>query len=446
MNEKMNPKLLIDVQKFDITPQGPVSLLGYFNERISTSILDPLFCRMAALRCGTRHLLFIQIDSCLIMAEDAEQIKHSIEGHGTYHQQDVMIFTNHSHTAPALVDFFQAKKEAKYLEWLKEEISTKAKLLDPSEECTVTLSQASYEGLCYNRRWYLKDGSVATNPPKLFPLMVKPEGPVDRQVQTVEFCRKNGTTAALFVNISNHTDTVGGNRISADWTGFMESHINQEKREEFSVFPLIAPQGNINHFDFHSSRDQTSYEEAQHIGKSYAHIVLQSIKNENPIKVHSLESRFDILSLLPREIEESKRTEARKLVKSPVDFQKAQDLTAEDIIKGNAAVEHLFAEELLAFAHRRPERYNVPLQVLKIDKIAFCALPGEPFVEIGLELKKTQGYKAVIPIALANGYFGYIPMKECFSRGGYEIRATLHNCLTKSAADRIVEKFKKMLS
>lgn len=75
---------------------------------------------------------------------------------------------------------------------------------------------------------------------------------------------------------------------------------------------------------------------------------------------------------------------------------------------------------------------------MRLGEIAFCALPGEPFVEIGLHLKNVSGPNTVFPVALANGYFGYIPLRECFGRGGYEIRATVRNCLSRKAAELIV--------
>jgi len=93
-----------------------------------------------------------------------------------------------------------------------------------------------------------------------------------------------------------------------------------------------------------------------------------------------------------------------------------------------------------------PDHYEVPLQVLKIGSVAICALPGEPFVEIGLALKDSTLFQAIFPVALANGYFGYIPMEECFEHGGYEVRASKHNCLSCNAAECILSSFRSMLS
>jgi len=127
-----------------------------------------------------------------------------------------MVFTNHTHTAPALVDFFRAKREEEYLLWLTKRIVGTAAELRPEEPYRVSLGTATACGLAHNRRWYMRDGSVVTNPPKCTPFMVKPEGPVDESVQVLRFQPQVNAPSALFVNISNHTDTVGGSKISAE--------------------------------------------------------------------------------------------------------------------------------------------------------------------------------------------------------------------------------------
>jgi len=436
----------MDITKFDITPDYKVSLLGYFNERISQDVLDPLFCRIAALKLGDSQLLFIQIDSCLIMKDDADLIKRGIESVSEYKYDEIMIFTTHTHTAPALTDFFESKRESVYIHWLSRAIVKAVLNLKPSPIGTVKITRTVHEGLSYNRRWFLKDGSVVTNPPKLSPLRIKPEGMVDHEIQTIGFCSEDKSLKALFVNLSNHTDTIGGNKISADWPGFLEKYLNRHLHKSFPVFTLIAPQGNINHFNFDSSRNQTNYSEADRIGKTYAQIVADSLDNAVTVKIPDLESRFQEIKVLPREVKTFEIAKANARLKTPVKNAKEEDLTAEDLAKENPAVEHLFAKEVIAFSTEKPEYYIVPLQVLKLGKIAFCAVPGEPFVEIGLELKKLQGYEMIIPVALANGYFGYIPLQECFARGGYEVKASRYNCLSRNAAKIIIEKFKDMLA
>jgi neutral ceramidase len=91
--------------------------------------------------------------------------------------------------------------------------------------------------------------------------------------------------------------------------------------------------------------------------------------------------------------------------------------------------------------------------VLRMGEVLLCAIPGEPFVEVGLELKgsgsekwgEVPRKKTIVPVALANGYFGYIPLESCFDRGGYEVQPGRDNCLSRKAAGTITAELKDML-
>jgi hypothetical protein len=73
-------------------------------------------------------------------------------------------------------------------------------------------------------------------------------------------------------------------------------------------------------------------------------------------------------------------------------------------------------------------------------------------VEIGLQLKSLgsepsrQRRDTILPVALANGYFGYIPPESCFERGGYEVQPGRDNCLSRKAAGIIITELEDMLT
>ena len=121
------------------------------------------------------------------------------------------------------------------------------------------------------------------------------------------------------------------------------------------------------------------------------------------------------------------------------------DLTAEDIFAGDPAVERLFASVLLDLVQHRPQLYSVPLQCFRAGPVAFFAMPGEPFVETGLALKGILGPGLAVPVGLANGYFGYIPLRECFTRGGYEVKPG-SAVLCRDAADMVLAALREMAS
>jgi hypothetical protein len=475
--------LLLSVRKVDITPRGSVSLLGYFNRRISTGVRDPLQCRIARLSLEGEEgsdLFFIVIDTCYILKEDADRIKTGIEKRTGVPPARVMISATHTHTAPALADFFETEMEREYLAEMEEKILDAVSETGEGSRVEMRVARLTHPALSYNRRWYMKDGRVVTNPPKRSPLRDRPEGPADREVRVVLFFVDPGGTgtagdsgsgvvervgntggeypahgvpAALFVNVSNHADTVGGTLVSADWPGFLERFVNRELERRFPgtprdipVFTLLAPQGNVNHFDFENPRCQTGYAEAERLGGAYADVVIEAIPRAKKVGVKTLGSCSREPRISPAEIGEAELERARSILAEEArPGKEGGDLTSEDIFRGDPRVERLFARRLLEFQRARPASYRVPLQALEAGPAVFCGIPGEPFVEIGLALEALDDGRFIVPVALANGYFGYIPLEEAFDRGGYEVRPGGSVLLSRGAAGVILEEIKKML-
>lgn len=450
-------ELYAGVARFDITPDYPVSLLGYFNDRISTGIHDPLYCRLLALSGNGAHIMIVQIDTCLVPTSDAEYLRSEISGATDFGPDQILICTNHSHTAPALADFFEVKAEKRYRRELFGAILEQVRRLKPLIPCTVHAASTSAPGLSHNRRWFMKNGTVTTNPPRGGTGRVMPEGAVDDGVEVIGLIDPKGEPLVLIVSISNHTDTVGGTGISADWTGCMERAVRKGMGENVTVLPLIAPQGNINHYDFDTFLNQTSPEEADRIGRAYAGIVLSGWGESRHLTVDRLGALFRCVEIGPREVDARTLQRAREILEHTVQSPEEADLKAEDL--ETPEVQHLFARELVTFYESKPVTYHVPLQVLYMGEVIFCAIPGEPFVEIGLELKRmllsvpdgapysasTEPGGTVIPVALANGYFGYIPLEDCFDRGGYEVRPGRNNCLSRNAAGIVTAELKSMV-
>lgn len=97
----------------------------------------------------------------------------------------------------------------------------------------------------------------------------------------------------------------------------------------------------------------------------------------------------------------------------------------------------MFAAALVDLAEHGPPSHTLLLQAFRMGDTGIFAIPGEPFVEIGLALKSLPGFSLTMPVGLANGYLGYIPLRECFDRGGYEVKPGPAR-LCRDAADMIL--------
>ena len=436
-------ELEVCFRRIDITPDRPVSLLGYFTDRISEGTLDRLHCRLAALSVRQERLLFVQIDSCLFGRADAEWLALAASRSSGIPTERVMVFASHTHTAPGLADLYAVRRDAAYLDFLETAIAVAASELGSGDRATVRICRGRAPGLASNRRWWLENGTVATNPPRMHPALVQPEGPIDDEVNTVAFRGPDGRVLGLFVSASNHVDTIGGNLVSADWPGIMEAEIRAGLKTDAVVVPFIGAAGNINHFDFLRKLDQSSYEESRRIGKGYASAVLDSLETGGETGGDPLAAARRTIRVPGIEMSAAELERAREIVSRPPAATHGHDLTAEDLFAGDPGVERIFAQALLDLAAGSPRDYEVPLQLVRVGRIGFFAIPGEPFVEIGLALKALPGFDLAIPVGLANGYFGYIPMRESFGRGGYEVKPG-PALLCRGAAEIVLGTFGEM--
>jgi hypothetical protein len=65
--------------------------------------------------------------------------------------------------------------------------------------------------------------------------------------------------------------------------------------------------------------------------------------------------------------------------------------------------------------------HDLPLYGISIGKsVAFGAFPGEPFNDIGKEIKKSSPFSMTMLSCLSNGSRGYFPFSDAYETGGYE--------------------------
>jgi hypothetical protein len=226
------------------------------------------------------------------------------------------------------------------------------------------------------------------------------------------------------------------------------------------VFFLPGAQGNINHFDPETRRDQTCYEEASRLGRAYARVVLDSLPDARPIPFHArrpaLESRLRRVRLPGRRISAAELRAARECLAAG-ERGGGGTLTASELAAGSPAVARVLARELLRQAPSRRSAYRVPLQAVRIGDLRLCGIPGEPFVELGLALKAGGGAHArrrdaaqarsaaanlLVPLGLAGGYYGYILPGQHLPAGGYEALPASGR-LGGAAAAMIVQHFRR---
>ena len=84
------------------------------------------------------------------------------------------------------------------------------------------------------------------------------------------------------------------------------------------------------------------------------------------------------------------------------------------------------------------------MQAIRIGEIALLSIEGEPFTEIGLRIAESSPFAHTLFSGYSNGGFGYIPTREAFVDGGYEV--TQGSPFSGEAADVVVAEGLRLLA
>ena len=406
-----------------ITPPREFPLAGYFNKRPNRGVYDDLFVKVLLVEQNGIEGGFVAYDLCGSSPAFFDALRAAVREAGLKFADNLLVSCTHTHTGPEIrrnVDNPQAQAYIK---------SIIAKTVTALKEAEANLRESSFEvasvnsnPYAYVRRYWMKSGKVVTNPGKLNPDIVKPDGDFDRTVSAVAV-KQEGRIAAVLVNMANHGDTIGGDFVSADWFGRMEREVQYRLGEDVPVITLTDCSGDINHFDVTTLRDQTNYGEALRIGRGYGQIVVELLKNTEKIADPQLSFKRSIFKMPYRTVTDEQLAEARKVLETiPAgDMEGRGDMTSEDLAKGDGTVLRMFAQRVLECEGNKGRSQDCELLALCLGpELAFITLPGEPFNGIAQGIRAKSPYKCTLIAELAQGKSGYIPMQESFERGGYE--------------------------
>lgn len=271
----------------------------------------------------------------------------------------------------------------------------------------LALGNAQQEGLSFNRRYVMKDGSVRTNPGKANPNIVRPAGPIDTDVGILQFRRADQPVAGITV-FALHLDTTGGTDFASDFPYYLTRSLREKFGPNFISIFATGTCGNINHFDLMNNRGEKGPQEAGRIGSTLAAAV-KSVSDDVPvISEPNLAAASATLQVPLQEYSKSETAEARRnLAKVGTDQMPMLDQVRAVTIVG---INELEVESLA-----------MDVQAFRLSKsAALVALPGELFVEFGLAIKQNSPFETTFVVELSNDYPGYIPTKPAFAEGSYE--------------------------
>ncbi len=424
------------------TPPTGVDLAGYFNLRLNEGMYDDLYVKVIAMEIDGKRTAFVSFELCSIAGVLFKALKEKVDaefGPGLY--ENMLICATHTHTGPRFKN--QEKQDDEITQYAFD--STVDAAFRAIKRAFMNLLPAELEATkVYNnpygfvRRYWMTSGDIVTNPGWRNPNIDKPECDYDRTINILAV-KQGGRIAALICNIANHGDTIGGNLVSADWYGRFVQAVQTEMKTSLPVMVLDDASGNINHFDFHQDIKQTGYHEAVRIGRGYARIVMDALENLEPVKADKLEIKNTTVTIPHRQLSDAEVAEAQHILDTVPDIKKEGDFESQDLANKVPAALRYFAQRALDCKAKSKPSHECRLTSIKIgDDLTFASLPGEPFNGIAQAIREASKSKYTFVAELAQSVSGYVPMKECFARGGYEVQPGV-DTVAPEAADAIID-------
>ena len=423
------------------TPPVGVGLAGYMNKRPNVGMYDDLYVKAMIIESNGTKCGFLTFDLCSITAELFKDLENLIvEKFGRELHNNLIISATHTHTGPSFyagrANFDEVTLYAyeRLIEAVERVLRRALMNLLPGE---IEVGSVYNNPYGFVRRYFMKNGTIVTNPGWRNPEIDRPESDFDRTISIMKIVQ-DGRITAIMCNIVNHGDTVGGSVVSADWYGRFAQEIQYQLKTSIPVMVVDDASGDINHFDFRQDIKQTSMDEAVRIGRGYAKIVLDKLFDLEKLPECEIVVKNGSVTIPHRQISEAELAEAKHTLETVPDIKKEGDFESQDLAnKVPAALRH-FAQRTINCYEKSVPSHTCRLTAIEFGKeLAFISLPGEPFNGISRAIRAASPFKHNFIIELAQTKSGYVPMPECFERGGYEVQPNVDSCAPNAATEII---------
>lgn len=412
------------MSEVNITPKLGLNIPGYLNIRNATGVKDELFAKAMVFSDEKAITGLVAIDALDLELIDVKRIRSRICQLTDMKEENIMVCLTHAHTGGPVVNSFVSKRDEEYIRYLVNKASDAVILAyKKMQPVKIGSGKGFVDNISFNRRYYMKDGTLKTNPGKLNPMIDKPAGPIDEDVMVVKIEDLAGNILGAIVNFACHLDVVGGEEYSGDYPGELSNVLKSVYGENFVCLFLNGLSGDINHTDTNTSENPSDI----HYKKMGQILAGETIKVLTSINYQSesieLGSEKQVLSIPSRIVTKEELANAQREIES----------------ESTSEIDKVFANEIVEFNKIKPGNIEVEAQVIKIGDAAIIGFPGDVFVKFALRIKKESKFKYNIVCSHTNGRNGYIPTREAFKQGGYEVRTSRSNKLAHEAGDTITD-------
>lgn len=443
----------VGYSQVNINPPIGAGIAGYYIPRFGKGFLDDIEASVLAIK-SNEIVVLASVDMCGLDKEFCVRCSANIEKVTNVPKENIFMSATHTHTASMIVpkEAFEADLSVieKYADFLESRI-TDAVVMALSDLKDAKLGfMVGYapERVAYIRRYRMKDGSVCTCPPINDPNIDHPIGELDNRVNVVRFDRVDAESIVL-VNYGLHADTTNGEMFSSDWPGWMRRTLDKALDGTKCIFfngaegdvgstNVYPTDSDMNDTEISFDNEMKSPGMARFVGRALAGTVLQvydKVQYTDVNDVRVIRKKLNVPSNMPD----------KKDLPIAHKYKELHEAGKDDEIPYTAMELTTVVAEALRMCkfENGPESFELELIGVKIGPIAMIGIPGEPFTEIGVEIKNTDGWDMILPCVQTNGEQGYFPVDSAYDEGGYEARTSRYKA---GVGRRIVDGSRELLN
>jgi hypothetical protein len=402
----------------DITPKNGTPMGGHYRFRPVEGVLDPLYSKAIVVEQAGAAAALVVLDLIATNREIVQAARELIRQQSGIAPERVMISATHTHTGPqvprgSLIDDItrvHSLEGTTYFQSLPERIAQSVRQAKENlAPARASAAIGKVEGIAFNRR-VLRQGSEQAiwQPRSLNPATERPAGPVDKDLGLLVFeaAAAPATPLAAYVNFAMHPTSVSsGLRVSADYPGVLARMLQQRHGAGMVAVFANGCCGNINHTDYITGTRRTT----QQLGTALADAATAVWPQRQRLNAFPPRVRSSLVTLQRRQLADA-------------DVARAKDVARRMLNESLGTVAMAEAVCVLETLQKQNVPLEVEVQAIALaDDLAIVALPGEIFVELGLALKAASPFRYTFIAELANGSIGYIPNREAYPQGNYEV-------------------------
>lgn len=415
--------------KVDITPPLTIPYLGYEpRHALFQGVHDPLYARALAVDDGETQAVLIAADS-IGYSNDilgpgrnfTAEVRQRIQARTGVPAENIMLASSHAHSTPETTNLrtlLDTPAAGPWLEVLMDQLASAAAMaVRRRKPSMLKIGTGEVHGLSWSRRIIGKDGKIyqwSNRPPDG---EVADWGAIDHQVGVLLFEAIEGGSCIVVTNFACHAVTVQVQPlVSADFPGAAMGLVEWVIPNcEGSLF-LQGACGDQNPV----RGDTRDFEDVKRYGLMLGGEVIKLVGKlsapDYPESRPVVAVMSETISLPARDLPPRGPAQAA--------YEEADRKLAEARTEGERrrfARERRLAEEVLLLIARGSEPIPAEVQVIRLGDAAIVGLPGEPFVELGLEIKERAIAPHPFVVGYANDYLGYFATPAAWEQGGYEV-------------------------